>query len=470
MNAPEHIPVTTLVEPQSAPVSLYAKRNKIHAHHVGGKHQNLRHVIIFAILGGLVLGPWLKWEGRQALLLDLPARQFHIFGLDFWPQDLWMLGWLLMIAAFALFTITNIVGRLWCGYLCPQTLWTTVFMAIDRWVEGSSRKRKRLQEQSWDLTKLARRACTYLLYLTVAIVTSVTFVGYFTPIAELVHNLANFNLAVLGGWTQFWLAFFVASTLFAAGWAREQICIYMCPYARFQGSMIDDDTLIVSYDAKRGDPRGSKKQDAKLGDCVDCQLCVQVCPTGIDIREGLQYQCIGCAHCIDACDQVMQKIGRPDGLIRYTSLNALEGKALRWMRPRSIGYATVCAMFCMAFLFAVTSRLTLDLDVLRDRSSLYQVDQNGHVRNDYQLKVMNKTSSPTSYTVAVTTPDWIKMDSVPRLELAAGELSNVPLVLVAANPPDGISDVTVQLCSADRDQCTSETTRFIAPLIDNRES
>ena len=271
-----------------APVDLYQKREKIITRHVSGKYQKLRFFTGWPMLLAYFGTPWLEWGDRQAVLLDLPARQFHIFFLNIWPQDLWLLGWLLMIAAFALFTVTNIVGRLWCGYTCPQTVWTAIYMWIEQKTEGTRHQRVRLDAEPWSISKLKKRTLKHSMWLGFAFLTAFSFVGYFTPIRELTIDFITLNVAAIDSWTMFWLAFFTAATYINAGWMREQICIYMCPYARFQSAMIDRDTLIVSYDPDRGEPRSSRKRGATAGegagDCIDCQLCVQVCPTGIDIR------------------------------------------------------------------------------------------------------------------------------------------------------------------------------------------
>ena len=314
MNDAEFIPTAEVTD--FAPVDLYQKREKIVTRQVSGRFQKIRLLSGWPLLLAYFGTPWLNWNSRQAVLFDLPARQFDIFGLSFWPQDLWLLGWLLMLAAFALFTITNIVGRIWCGYTCPQTVWTAIFMWIEQVCEGPRHQRINLANAPWSMEKVRKRVSKHTLWLGWSLLTGITFVGYFTPIRELAMQLTSIEWLAISEWTLLWIAFFTLATYANAGWLREQVCIYMCPYARFQSAMIDQDTLIVAYDADRGEPRGSIKRGTEThvnpGDCIDCQLCVQVCPTGIDIREGLQYQCIGCAHCIDACNEVMTKIGAPE--------------------------------------------------------------------------------------------------------------------------------------------------------------
>ncbi len=473
MNARDKVPLVEVageapVEVEGfAPVDLYQRREKIITRHVGGRFQKLRFYTGWPLLLGYFLTPWLTWDGRQAVLFDLPARQFNIFMFNFWPQDLWLLGWLLMVAALALFTVTNVVGRLWCGYTCPQTVWTAIFMWIEQRTEGSRHQRIRLDAAPLSLEKLRKRGLKHILWLGWAFFTGLTFVGYFTPIRELTWGYLTFDFAFLGGWALFWTVFFTLATYVNAGWLREQVCIYMCPYARFQSAMIDRDTLIVSYNAERGEPRGSRKRRAQTGsdqgDCIDCQLCVQVCPTGIDIREGLQYQCIGCAHCIDACNEVMGKMDSAPNLIGYTTLNVLDGGKFRWLRPRSLGYAAACLAIAGAFLVTVLSRTPMDLDIIRDRGTLYAELNDGAIANDYQLKVMNKTHEPQDYTLNVVSPSGVAIRSERSLALSPGQLLNVPLTLVAYDVDNVNSEVLIELCSVANGDCVREKTRFLAP-------
>ncbi len=445
---------------------LYKRRERIYTRYVGGFFQKLRFFTGWPLLIGYFVTPWLMWGDRQAVLFDLPARQFHILGLTIWPQDLWLLGWLLMIAAFGLFTMTTVVGRLWCGYTCPQTVWTAIFMWAEQLTEGQRHQRIRLDAQPMSLNKFARRTAKHTLWLGWAALTALAFVGYFTPIRPLALDLATLELGAINGWALFWLVFFTGATYVNAGWLREQVCLYMCPYARFQSAMIDRDTLVVSYDATRGEPRGSRKrgtQPADAGDCIDCQLCVQVCPTGIDIRDGLQYACIGCAHCIDACAQVMDKMDYEPGLIRYTTQNALDGGPAHWLRPRSIGYAAVCLVLMVAFTGAVFMRSTLAFDVIRERNVLFHLENNGEVRNDYELKLMNKSQADERYQLALDTPAWLSIKSETIVGVPAGDVTSAELQLTG-NPPEGITNalVEIRICSS-TGECQTEETRFLAP-------
>jgi cytochrome c oxidase accessory protein FixG len=410
--------------------------------------------------------PWLSWDGHQLVLFDLPARQFNIFALTFYPQDLWMLGWLLIIAAFGLFTITTLVGRLWCGYTCPQTVWTSIFMWAEQLAEGPRHQRIRLDQAPWSFEKIRKRVFKHAMWLGWAALTGITFVGYFTPIRELVVDFVHFSAS---GWATFWACFFTIATYANAGWLREQVCIYMCPYARFQSAMFDKDTLIVSYDPQRGEPRGSRKRsvakDETLGDCIDCQLCVQVCPTGIDIRDGLQYECIGCAHCVDACDQVMDKMGYEPGLISYTTEHALSGGTTHWLRPRSVGYATVLLIMISAFSIALWNRQPFEVDVLRERGELYQTTSDGQISNQYRLRVLNKSQQPLSFTLAVSSDLPVRVKNTPDLRIEPGELLDLPLTLVSAR--ESISTlstpVMVELCETTTADCKVHKTSFLGP-------
>jgi cytochrome c oxidase accessory protein FixG len=384
--------------------ALYAKRHKIFPRQVHGMFARFR-VLGVTVLMGIYYGlPWVTLGDRQAVLFDLPARKFYIFGLTFWPQDFVYLASLLIIAALALFFVTALAGRLWCGYACPQTVWTEVFLWIERKVEGNRAKQMKLDKAPWNAQKFLIRGTKHFLWIVLSLWTGYTFVGYFTPIRELGHLVLNLST---GPWETFWFLFYGFATYGNAGWLREQVCIYMCPYARFQSAMFDKDTLIISYDVARGEPRGSRKRSvdpksAGLGDCIDCTLCVQVCPTGIDIRNGLQYECIGCSACIDACDEVMDKMEYARGLVRYTTENALEGKPAKVLRPRVLIYATILIGLLGAVGYSIASRVPIGLDVIRDRNALYRETADGLVENVYTLKLINMDDHDHRYRVSAS--------------------------------------------------------------------
>lgn len=420
-----------------AELDLYEKREKIYTRKIEGFYQRLRLYTGWPLLLGYFLLPWLSLDGRQAVWFDLPQREFHIFSVTFWPQDFPLLAFLLIIAAFGLFAVTVFAGRVWCGYSCPQTVWTSIFMWIEQKTEGSRNQRIRLDRRPWSADKVARKTAKHGGWLLVAFMTGFTFVGYFYPIRDLTGELASFST---GGWQLFWVAFFTLATYLNAGWMREQVCKYMCPYARFQSVMFDRDTLIVSYDPARGEPRGSRKRSADrealgLGDCVDCDLCVQVCPTGIDIRDGLQYECIGCALCIDACNSVMDRMGYPRGLIRYTSENELEGGTTRWLRPRIVGYVVVLAAMIAVLSFNVATRLPLELTVLRDRNQLYVETADGAVENIYELRLVNMDRDAHRFALRVDGIEGAELLAQDSYRLAGGENRSISL-RVRARPED----------------------------------
>jgi cytochrome c oxidase accessory protein FixG len=372
-------------------------RQKIYMRSVTGLFARWR--LIFVGLTQLIfyVVPWLTWNDRQAVLFDLGARKFYIFGMVLWPQDVIYLTLLLLISALGLFLFTAIAGRLFCGYVCPQTVYTEIFMWIERRTEGDRVARIRLDEAPWSFRKLRVKASKHAIWLVVAGLTGFTFIGYFAPIRELGQALISFTF---GPWQWFWFLFYSFATWGNAGFLREQVCQYMCPYARFQSVMVDPDTLVVTYDTSRGEPRGARSRKVDhhaqgLGDCVDCSICVQVCPTGIDIRQGLQYMCIGCGACVDACNQVMEKISYPEGLIRYTSergmLEKLSVQQVRkhLLRPRVLIYSALMLVLVSIFVTALATRTTLRVDVIRDRGMLGREVADGMIENVYRLQMMN---------------------------------------------------------------------------------
>ncbi|MCP1674656.1 cytochrome c oxidase accessory protein FixG [Natronocella acetinitrilica] len=387
----------------SEDAGMYVAREKIHPREVKGIFQNLRNLAVVVLLGIFYGLPWLRWDGRQAVLFDLPARQFHIFGLTFWPQDFVYLALLLIIAALSLFFFTALAGRLWCGYACPQTVWTEAFIWMERWTEGNRQQRLKLDKAPWNRRKILRRGSKHVLWVVFALFTGFTFVGYFTPITELSGAVATLSL---GPWQTFWLLFYGFATWGNAGFLREQVCIYMCPYARFQSAMFDKNTLIISYDETRGEPRGGRSRSVDprekgLGDCIDCNLCVQACPTGIDIRKGLQYECIACAACIDACDTVMDQMSYPRGLIRYSTENAMEGKPARVLRPRVLIYGVLLLALIGGVLFSLTQRMPLTVEVLADRNVVYREVDWDTIENVYTVRILNKDRVAHEYRLTV---------------------------------------------------------------------
>ncbi|MEE4204285.1 MAG: cytochrome c oxidase accessory protein CcoG [Halieaceae bacterium] len=449
-------------------VDLYQKREKIYTRAIEGFYQRLRLYTGWPLLIGYFLLPWINLGERQAMLFDLPERKFHILWLTFWPQDLVMLAWLLMISAFLLFTVTVWAGRVWCGYSCPQTVWTAIFMWIEQKFEGSRNARMKLDKEPWSFTKFRKKFTKHAGWLFVAFMTGFTFVGYFTPIRDLFPDLISGNA---GSWATVWVGIFTAGTYVNAGWMREQVCTYMCPYARFQSVMFDRDTLIVSYDAARGEPRGSRKRtgekEESLGDCIDCELCVQVCPTGIDIRDGLQYKCIGCALCIDACDSIMEKMGYEPGLVSYTSENKLEGKPSKVLRPRLIGYILVMTIMVGAFTTKLVTRDLVDLTILRERNQLYVEAPGGMIDNVYKIHLSNLDTEAHTFRLEFEGIEVIEIIGNQLVTVEGGELAELTL-RVRANPLELTlpgTPVTFTATRVDDDSVTIESeSRFIKPL------
>jgi polyferredoxin len=468
--------------------SLYISESKIYPRDVTGEFNRLRVAAVVWLLGMYYAFPWFSWDGRQAVLFDLPARKFHVFGLTFWPQDFPLLALLLIVAAITLFFFTTLAGRLWCGYACPQTVWTEIFLWMERYTEGDRGKRIKLDEGPWHREKVVRKGSKHLLWLLFSLWTGFTFVGFFTPVAVLSKNLLTLSW---GGWEIFWVLFYALATWGNAGFLREQVCKYMCPYARFQSAMFDRNTLIIAYDPMRGEPRGARKRGLgsvlerargllskdtaydyvfrasrhpsaadqrlnaqgtismaglgveaeplpkftaeQLGDCIDCTICVQVCPSGIDIRNGLQYECIACGACIDACDGIMGKLGYPKGLIRYSTQNAIDGKPTRIVRPRILIYGALLLGLIVTWMIGVSLRTDLIVEVLRDRRVMYRENIYGGIENDYTLKLANKLDQARvlRITVESETPGIVLPEGDISVHVRGGAVTSVPVTLAA---------------------------------------
>lgn len=447
-------------------ISLYEKRQQIYPRaRVGtslGRFARWRWVMVWLTQLVFYGTPWLRWNGRQAILFDLVARKFYFFDLVLWPQDVIYLTGILVISALSLFLFTAVGGRLWCGYACPQTVYTEIFLWIERLFEGDRSQRMALDRQPMSVRKFARKAAKHASWAAVGLWTGFTFVGFFTPIRELGGTLGH---ADLGPWETFWILFYGFATYGNAGWMREQICLYLCPYARFQSAMFDRDTLIVTYDEKRGEPRGAghksrARSEEGLGDCVDCGFCVQVCPTGIDIRKGLQYECIGCAACIDACAHVMRKTGLPPGLIRYTTKNALAehlSQAQIWrhvLRPRVLIYGAILMAVTSALVVSLGLRVPLKVDVIRDRGTFAREVEEGRVENVYRLQVMNTSARNQTYHLQAEGLAGLTVASDAHFAVpaASSQVIVVRLQTAAQNAPPGSNRIALLVQSEDESQ------------------
>lgn len=464
------LPPGELAPAEVAELDLYQHREKIYTRKIEGFFQRIRLFTGWPLLLGYFLMPWLTWDGHQAMLFDLPERKFYILFLTFWPQDFPLLAWVLIIGAFGLFAVTNFAGRIWCGYTCPQTVWTAIYMWMEQKAEGSRNQRIKLDKAPWTLNKFWKKLIKHSMWLGFAFLTGFTFVAYFTPAYQLAADFFTGQAALVA---YAWILFFTLATYINAGWMREQVCMYMCPYARFQSAMFDSDTLIVSYDAQRGEPRGSRKRrgnsDHQLGDCIDCQICVQVCPTGIDIRNGLQYECIGCALCVDACDSVMKKMNYDPGLIRYTTENSLNGGKTHFLRPRLLGYCAVLLIMVATMAVQMTQRSQLELDVIRDRQQLFTRAPNGDIENTYTLKMINMTDESGWFTLDVTGLDEFYFSEVPRFYLDAGSTREQPLRLATlpANLDTMVNQIQFSLIAEfDNNLKNTQDSRFIGPSLE----
>jgi cytochrome c oxidase accessory protein FixG len=448
-----------------SPVESYTPRRHIYTRAFEGTFRRWRQGI-----GGLLLliyfaTAWLNADGRQAVWWDLPSRQFHVFGATFWPQDFILLSGVLIVSAFGLFCVTVYAGRVWCGYSCPQSVWTWLFMWCEKVTEGDRLQRIRLDQAPASLPKLLRKAAKHGLWLLLALATGLTFVGYFTPIRELA---VQFFLGQADAWAYVWVGLLGAATYANAGWLREQVCIHMCPYARFQSVMLDADTLTVAYQPRRGEPRGPRRRDADptalgLGDCVDCTLCVQVCPTGIDIRDGLQIECIGCAACVDACDSVMDKLGYPRGLVGYHTEHALAGQPERRLRPRLLAHAGLLLVLLGVLAGAFILRPLAALDVRKDRM-LYRYNAAGQIENVYSLRVLNKDRHEQVYRLAASGPAGLEWHGQSEVRVAAGGMFDlvVRLSLPADPPPAPVQPIRFDLSAPNLAPIATDS-RFSGP-------
>ncbi len=454
-------------------VSLYEAQKKIYPRSVSGFFSNWRWGLVFLTQIVFYFGPWLEWGQRQAVLFDLGTRRFYIFGLVLYPQDFIYLTGILVISALSLFLFTAVAGRQWCGYACPQTVYTEIFLWLEKITEGDRAARMRLDAGPISFDKFRRKASKQCLWILLALWTGFTFVGYFTPIKELAVRFAQFDM---GPWESFWVFFYGFATYGNAGFMREQVCKYMCPYARFQSAMFDKDTLIVTYDAVRGEPRGarSKKADLqllKLGACVDCNLCVQVCPTGIDIRKGLQYECISCGSCIDVCNNVMDKMKYPRGLIRYSTQNAMTqgwGRAelvRRIFRPRVIVYATILGLVTIALLGSIAFRTPFKVDVVRDRATLARIVAGGKIENVYRLQIMNATEQTQEFSLTVQGLPGLVIATPPRVVVEPTESRwvSVTLQLPYDAAPAGTHPIQFQVNASSATGMVLEKSIFLVP-------
>jgi cytochrome c oxidase accessory protein FixG len=448
-------------------ISLYQKTPKVYPRSVSGYFKNWRWLMIWLtqiVFYGL---PWLQYGERQAFLMDINAQRFYLFGMVIFPQDLFYLALLLIVCALGLFLFTAVAGRLWCGFSCPQSVYTEIFLWMERRIEGDRMARQKLDAQPWGFKKAGIKLSKHSVWLGFAMITGLTFVGYFTPIRELTPATLHLELS---GWEWFWFGFYSLATYGNAGFLREQVCKHMCPYARFQSAMFDNHTLIVAYDSARGEPRGgrSKNQDYQaqgLGSCIDCNICVQVCPVGIDIRNGLQYECISCGLCIDACDEVMDKMQYPRGLIRFSAAgNTSEHGLLRHMlRPRVLIYSGLFAVILGWLGYSMLHKPDFKVDIMRDRNIMYRETSQG-VENLYQLHLSNATEQTQHYNIRVSGIPGMTIHSERSITVGATEETLLPLSLAAPySDKKGSQHITVEVTAQPSGETVSTSSTFYTP-------
>lgn len=460
-------------------VNLYESEQKIYTRRITGLFQRIRRYTGIPLILGYLLLPWLLIDGRPAVFFDLPARQFTILWVTFWPQDFMLLAWLLIISAFALFTVTALFGRVWCGFTCPQTVWTLIYISVEHFFEGDRNKQIKLDKQKWSLEKIYRKGAKHLVWVLIAFATGATFIGYFVPIRELLSGFIPYYSSTSGMLIVdahpaaiLWTLFFTGMTYLNAGWLREQVCKYMCPYARFQSVMYDSDTLAVHYDQSRGESRGPRKptDDYKskgLGECIDCSWCVQVCPVDIDIRDGLQYECINCGLCVDACDSVMEKMQYPKGLIRFTSEDELQTGHTKFLRPRVFGYSLAVAAMISAFAYVIYIRDPLSVDIIRDRGArLYRVS-GSKIQNVYTLKINNMDQKDHKYDIRVDGDYPFAIKRYRPVTIEAGEIFTIPIRIEVDKASLDTEKASLYFhvqSTTDPTTKAVEETRFIGPV------
>jgi cytochrome c oxidase accessory protein FixG len=455
---------------QDQMVFLYESQQKIYPRSTAGFFTNWRWITLWITQIVFYGTPWLEWGNRQALLLDIGTHRFYIFGIILYPQDLIYLAVILIIAALALFLFTAVAGRLWCGFSCPQTVYTKIFLWIESKVEGDRTARIKLDNRALCIEKIYKKTLKHAIWILFSIWTGFTFLGYFTPIRDLFNGINQFNLSP---WETFWICFYGFATYGNAGFLREQVCKYMCPYARFQSAMFDKDTLIVSYDEERGEPRSGRSRNINakekgLGDCIDCSFCVQVCPVGIDIRKGLQYECISCGLCVDACDSIMDKMEYPRGLIKFSTQNGLSNHWSRHqiiqkiLRPRVLIYSGILLTICIAFAVSLGLRTSFTVDVIRDRGVMSRLVPGGNVENVYRLQITNATEEAHAYRIKVSGLDGLKVASkdVFMVNAAASRMFPVSLQILDGTVEPGSHKIQFEIESVDSKENVKEKSIF----------
>jgi len=457
---------------------LFEKQKKIYPQRTWGRYRKLKWFAMALLLGIYYALPWLRW-GRgefvpdQAILIDMPARRAYFFFIEIWPQEVYYLTAILIFSALALFMVTSLFGRVWCGYACPQTVWTDLFVWVERIVQGDRNARLKLDRKSFfSPERLFKKALTHLIWIVIGICTGGAWVFYFNDAPTIWDQIIHLDLP----WSiTSWIVALTGSTYVMAGFAREQVCTYMCPYARFQSAMFDPDTLIIGYDETRGEPRGKHKKGASWddrGDCISCSQCVNVCPTGIDIRNGLQMECIACGLCVDACNTIMDKVDRPQGLIRYDTARHFEKPTeenkVRLMRPRVAYYLILLTLLGGLVLYGLMHRSLVELHTNHDRNPLFVLQSDGSIRNGYTIKIMNKTHEDQEYELTLEGIDdaKIKVQSVQefstkRLHVFANSVDHFRLFVFSHDTKERRKTITFKIRNLKNNEVTRHNSIFI---------
>ena len=459
-------------------ITYFEKQSHIYPQRVWGKYRKLKWVAMTVLLGIYYAVPWLRWDRGpsapdQAVLIDMPNRRAYFFFIEIWPQEVYYLTAILIFAALMLFFVTSMFGRVWCGYACPQTVWTDLFVWVERLVQGDRNARMKLDRGKWGIKKIWKKTLTHTIWLFIGLCTGGAWVFYFNDAYALWDSIIHFDISwYIGGW----ILALTFSTYLMAGYAREQVCIYMCPYARFQSAMFDEDTLIIGYDEERGEKRGKHKKGTSWDDrghCIDCKQCVNVCPMGIDIRDSLQMECIACGLCVDACNNIMDKVDLPRGLIRYDTFRHIEeGTTVgikSFIRPRTIWYSFLLAILGIVVLYGLMNRSLLDLHVLHDRSPLFVKMSDGRIRNGYDIKIMNKTHEDRMYKLKIKGVDVLETKfrgaahaSTEALPVYADSVGQFKMFLFSDAQEEQRRNITFEITDVDGELTAEHETIFIS--------
>ncbi len=442
---------------------LFEAKKRLYPQTVKGKFRKLKNILNAVFLAIFLLLPFLRFDRggsspNQAILIDFVNSKFYFFFIEIWPQEVFYIAGILIISAVALFFVTSLFGRIWCGYACFQTVWTDIFIAVERLFQGDRNNRIILDRRN-NFQKIWRKTATHLVWILISFITGLAFVAYFNDVFSLL-KVSNFSQNISAFW---WVISVAGMTYVMAGFAREHVCTYMCPYSRFQSAMFDENTLIITYDQKRGEPRGKHKQGDSFenrGDCIDCKQCVVVCPTGIDIRNGLQMECIACGLCVDACDNIMEKIGRPKGLIRYDTEKNLHNPTpqnrFKVKRPRTFLYSAIMILVCSLMIIGLSNKSLLDISAVADRNPLFVTLSDGSIRNGYTLKIMNKTHEKKTFELKIANPQQAE------LKVQTFDQSNENNI---SSEPDSVTTIKIYVILSKENIVKNEEGRAFVDLI-----